>query len=70
MINPRRIELPDPDLLPILKGMTPTERLAIAGRMWISARDAVLCHLRADHPSWTESEIRSELLRRMCHGDV
>ena len=59
------IEVPDDAVVEILRRLTPAERLAIANRMWVSARNAMLSMLRADHPEWTGQQVEQEVARRM-----
>jgi hypothetical protein len=65
-INPSRIEVPDDAVVAVLRRLTPAERLAIANRMWVSTRTALLTMLRADHPQWTDEQVQHEAARRMC----
>jgi len=66
MLDPSRIEVPDDAVVEMLRRMTSAERLAIANRMWVSARNALLAMLQADHPQWTEQQVQQEAARRMC----
>ncbi|GAB4135169.1 MAG: hypothetical protein Tsb009_01170 [Planctomycetaceae bacterium] len=52
----------------VLRQKTGAERLAIANRMWCSAREMIRHHLRQEHPDWTDEEIQRETARRMSHG--
>jgi hypothetical protein len=70
MRDPSHFEAPDEAMVEILRRMTPGERLAVANRMWKSARSAVDHIVRAEHPEWTESELQQEIIRRMLHGAV
>jgi hypothetical protein len=65
MLDPRRIEVPDDAVVEVLRRLTPAERLAIANRMWVSARKALLAMLRTDHPQWTNQQVEQEVARRM-----
>jgi hypothetical protein len=70
MLDRIRIEVPDDSVVAALRRLTPGDRLAIASRMWVSARNAILQMLRADHPQWSELELGEEVARRMLHGAV
>ena len=69
-IDPRQIEVMDDDMAAVLRAKTGAERLRIAFAMYSSARRMILSHLSAEHPDWSESEIRRETARRLSHGAV
>jgi hypothetical protein len=54
----------------VLRLKTGAERLAIASRMFSSARRMLLNHLRSEHPEWDERELDQEAARRLSHGAV
>ena len=64
------IEVPDDAVVEILRRLTPGERLAIANRMWVSARNVVEFVVRRDHPDWSREQVQHEIARRMLHGAV
>ena len=66
----RYFETPDAEVVELLRGMTPQQRLAIAGRMWLSARNAIRSMLRHEHPDWSVEQVNAETARRMLHGAV
>jgi len=70
MLNPSQIEVPDDEVVAVLRRMTPQERLAVANRMWISARGAVESIVRTEHPDLSEEQVRQEIVRRVLHGAV
>ena len=70
MLDPSHIEAPDEAIVEILRRMTEGERLAVANRMWRSARSAVDHIVRSEHPEWTEPQVQQEIMRRMLHGAV
>jgi len=65
-----RIEVVSEDMAAILRNKTGAERLAIASRMFGSARRMLLSHLRTVHPEWDERLIEQEAARRLSHGAV
>ncbi len=65
MLDLSRMEVPDDAVVEVLRRLTPAERLAIANRMWVSARQALLSMLRAEHPDWTDQQVQQEVVRRM-----
>ena len=64
----RNIEVPDKEVVEMLKKKTPQERLAIAFSLWRSVKLMLTHHLRATHPDWDEKEIQRETAKRMSHG--
>jgi hypothetical protein len=68
MLDASRIEVPYHAVVEILRRMTEGERLAVANRMWRSARTAVDHVVRGEHPEWTEPQVQQEIVRRMLHG--
>jgi hypothetical protein len=54
----------------ILRRKTPTERPAIAFRLWAFAQGTLRETLRRDHPEWDDAALRRQVARRMSHGDV
>ena len=64
------VEMMDPAMVEILRSKTPAERLAIAFRMWESARVMIRGVLGQQHPEWSDERIHRELARRMSHGEV
>lgn len=62
----------------IYRGMTGEQRLRLAFEMSQMARDMALARLRAQHPDWSEWELKRQLLRhafgsarflRLCADD-
>jgi len=70
MIHSSQIEAPEESVVEVLRRMTPGERLAVANRMWVSARTAVDKIVRSEHPQWSEQQLQQEIARRMLHGAV
>ena len=62
------IEMIDDDMTWIIRTKTGAERLRIANRMYASARNMLLSHLRAEHREWDERRIQQEAARRLSHG--
>lgn len=69
-LDPARYEMIDDQMADVLRRMTVAQRLAVANRMWVSARDAIGHMLRAEHPQWTDEQVQCETARRMLHGAV
>ncbi len=69
-LDPGQIEVMDEAMAVVLRQKTGAERLAISQRMWTSARDMLICHLRGQHPDWNDRQIRREAARRLSHGLV
>lgn len=47
----------------IHRGLTGTTRLQIAMEMSLAAREMSLARLRCQHPEWSDSELKRELVR-------
>lgn len=47
----------------VLRAMTGEQRLKLAFEMSEMARNLALARLRAEHPEWTDWELKRELLR-------
>jgi len=67
---PSRIEVLSDEMTAVLRRKTGAERLEIASRMFVSAREMLVNHLRAAHPDWDEHRIEREAARRLSHGAV
>ena len=65
-----RIEVISEEMAAVLRRKTGAERLAIASRLFSSARTMLLNHLRARHPEWDEHQIQREAARRLSHGAI
>jgi len=59
------VELMDPVMVEIIQKMTPAQRLAIAFRMWESARRIVRSGVQYQHPDWSDEKIEQEISLRM-----
>lgn len=67
-LDPRSVEIVDADVARILRTKTGAERLRIAFGMYESARRMLTNMLSADHPDWSEDQVREEVGRRLSHG--
>jgi hypothetical protein len=65
-----RIEVIGEEMAATLRQKTGAERLEIASRMFGSARQMLLSHLRSVHPDWDQRQIEREAARRLSHGAV
>lgn len=65
-----RIEVIDEEMAATPRQKSGAERLAIASRMFSSARRMLLSHLRSVHPEWNQRQIEQEAARRLSHGTV
>lgn len=59
------VELMDPMMVEIMRNKTPAQRLAIAFRMWDSARLIVKGGVKYLHPDWSDNEVQQEIALRM-----
>lgn len=67
-LDPRSVEIVDEDVARILRTKTGAERLRIAFGMYTSAHRMLTNLLKADHPDWSEQQVREEVGRRLSHG--
>ena len=65
MIRQPVVELMDPMMVEIMRNKTPAQRLAIAFRMWDSARLIVKGGIKYQYPDWSDKEVEQEISRRM-----
>lgn len=68
--RPLRIEVVDDQMAEVLRGKTPAERLRIAHGMWSHASQLIQRMLKAEHPEWTEAQIRAQVAWRLSHGAI
>ena len=59
------VELMDPVMVGVMRDKTPAQRLAIAFRMWDSARLIVKSGVQYQHPEWDEASVEREIAIRM-----
>ena len=59
------IELPDQQMVEILRKKTPAERLSQAFGMWDFAVEMLQANLRREHPDWQTEDIQREIFRRI-----
>jgi hypothetical protein len=48
-----------------LRRMTPEQKWQAAFELWQLAVDAARARARADHPDWSEQQVRAEIARRI-----
>lgn len=61
-------EVMDDATAEMLRGKTPSEKLAMAFAMNRTARHLIAGGARWKHPDWSEEEIQQEVVRRMTRG--
>ncbi|MDI6733610.1 MAG: hypothetical protein QME51_03530 [Planctomycetota bacterium] len=69
-IDTRRIEFLDDKMAEILRHKTPTERLAIAFKLWSSTTRLLASFIGSIHPDWDRQTVQKEVARRMSYGAV
>jgi len=62
-VTTRRLpdDAPDPEQMRRFAAMTPTERWAVAQSLYKTARDVKRAGVQAEHPDWSEEQIREEV---------
>jgi hypothetical protein len=68
VIDPRRIEVVDDDVVRCLRDKTPAERIAIGFAANRTVRLVIEGALRSDHPDWNDARVKAEVARRMLNG--
>jgi len=61
VIEIRRIEILDPAMVEVLRGKTPTERVAMVFDANRTMREMLLAHLREQHPERDQERIDREI---------
>lgn len=69
-LEPHRIEVIDEAMAEVFRRKTGAERLAIASRLYASARRMLTSMLRHKYRDWTDDQISREVARRLSHGAV
>jgi len=67
-LDPRRIELLDPEVVAMLKAKSPAEKLEMAFKIQKFTRGVLFSRIRSQHPDWTETEIGKAVAQRMSRG--
>ena len=68
--DPSKWEMVDDVMAAVLRQKTPAERLAIAFGMWDFDQQMIRANLRAEHPDWSDEQVRRATARRLSHGRV
>ncbi len=66
--DPKRIEVVDEAVAAILRTKTPAEKVAMASAANRTARLMLQARIGDLNPTWTESEVKAEVARRMRGG--
>lgn len=67
-IDPKRIEILDPMVARILRTMTPAEKMQQMAAADRCARTILTHTIRQSHPQWNETQVATEVVRRIRHG--
>lgn len=65
-----RFEVMDDRMAQVLREKSGAERLQIADKMFLFARELIESSVRAAHPDWDDPRIAAETARRLSHGVV
>ena len=65
-----QIEVVDDVMAEVLRKKTPAERIRIGFNLWTSTRNALISHLKNEHPDWDPRKLQREVARRLSHGAV
>ncbi|MFY9253141.1 MAG: hypothetical protein WAO83_06785 [Fuerstiella sp.] len=61
----KQIEVVSDDMVAILRGKTPAERLAMTHTLWRTARKRLYYSIKSLNPNWDEDRVLMETARRM-----
>ncbi len=67
-IDPRRIEILDPVVARVLARLSPAEKCRQMADAARCARTILTHTIRQTHPTWSETEVSAEVVRRIRHG--
>ena len=62
------LDAPDPDMIAVLRGKTPAERLQIATEMWRFAFRMTRAQVEKTRPGASAEDVSRETARRMANG--
>jgi hypothetical protein len=66
-LPPKNFEIMDDEMAEVYRRMTPARRLQVASDMFDSAVELLRGYLRAEHPEWSDAEVKAEAARRLSH---
>jgi hypothetical protein len=61
-------DAPDPEQIRRFAAMTPDERWAVAQSLYRTAREVKRAGVRAEHPDWSEEQVREEVRRQFLRA--
>ena len=67
-LNPRHVEIPDPDVIAMMKSKTPAERPEMAFASLRLVRLRLAGHFPTLHPEWTEVDVQRAIAGRFLSG--
>ncbi len=67
-IDPRRIEVIDPNVAAIWRANAPHERIALVGDAHRTARTLLQAQIKRMNPDWSDEQVLTEVARRLGHG--
>ena len=65
---PNKLEVIDDDLAEVLRTKSPAEKIQMIGDANRTARLLAAAGVRFQHPDWNDSQVHTEVLRRVCGG--
>jgi hypothetical protein len=66
IVDPRRIEVVDPEVARILRTKSIPQRVAMILQANQTMRQLIAAPIRNAHPEFSESQVRREVARRIC----
>ncbi|MEI8020565.1 MAG: hypothetical protein WCH39_20345 [Schlesneria sp.] len=69
-LNPRHFEIPDTEVIALMKSTTPAERLEMAFASHRLVRQRLAGHFRTLHPEWTDEDVEKAIAGRFLGETV
>ena len=67
-LNPRHVEIPDAEVIALMKSKTPAERLEMAFDSHRLVRLRLAGHFRTLHPEWTDEDVDKAIAEKFLSG--
>ena len=67
-LNPRHVEIPDAEVIALMKSKTPAERLEMAFASHRLVRLRLAGHFRTLHPEWNDEDVEKAIAGRFLSG--
>lgn len=65
---PESLEVVDDELAEVLRRKTPAEKIIMISAANRTARMLAAAGIRYQHPDWDDTQVQTEIIRRVCGG--